>query len=312
MRRLAAFALLAGCTGGIDYAHFPGALEDARCAYYVRCGVATSAAECRAFYGRVAIANTSTDTAVEMGIISYDGDVAQQCLDAYASLSCDTTEHTGDELEVCSGVLTGTLAVGDTCAFDRECESNNCNAPTCTSACCSGTCGAPIVLPSVGQPCNALCAGDAFCGLDQICHAPLPAGAACDVEPCGYGLYCAGRTPTMAGTCKVLPHLGQPCENACAETGATCYAGTCVELALEGDPCTSNAQCSMFYECSGTQCGLFPTLGMPCTTTCYEAAYCDGSTCVAQKPNGSQCVRNDECATHYCGSSSCADVPVCF
>ncbi|HEY5923561.1 MAG TPA: hypothetical protein VIV11_17895 [Kofleriaceae bacterium] len=312
MRCLAAFALLAGCTGGIDYPHFPAALEDARCAYYVRCGVAAGAAECQAYYDRISIANRSTETAVDMSIIIYDGGIAQRCLDAYAALSCDVTELTGDELSICSDVLTGTLAVGDTCAFDRECASNNCSAPACPTSCCSGTCEPAVALPSVGQPCTALCEGDAFCGLDQICHASLPAGAACNAEPCAYGLYCAGRTGTMAGTCRPLPHLGQACENACAEIGATCYAGTCVELALLDDPCTSNAQCSMFYECSSMQCALFPTLGMPCTTTCYEASYCDGTTCVAQKPTGSTCVRNDECASHYCANSACADPPVCF
>ena len=47
-------------------------------------------------------------------------------------------------------------------------------------------------------------------------------------------------------------------------------------------------------------------------THCYEAAYCDGTTCIAQKSNGSTCTRSDECDSHYCGSGTCADLPVCF
>jgi hypothetical protein len=312
MRCLAVFALVAGCSAGIDYDNFANALIDARCSYYVRCGVAATGTECTAFYQRVATDNPSTNAAIEAGLVVYHADVAQDCLDAYAALSCDTTQQSADALTVCNGVLTGTVGAGGTCAFDKECESQNCDVPTCTAACCTGTCGPAMPLPSIGQPCTAFCAGDAYCGADSICHAPLVEGAACTTEPCANGLYCAGRTMTNPGRCKPLPHLGELCEGACAEVGATC-AGSCVPIGIDGDACTSDAQCSMFYQCSGTQCELLPTLGMPCRTTCYEAAYCDGALCVAQKSNGATCTRSDECDSHYCATAgTCADLPVCF
>lgn len=316
MHRLAVFALLAGCSGDIDFAHFPDALTDARCSYFIRCGLVSYASECVAYYKRIAVDNPSTQAAIDMGKTTYHPDVAQACFDAYAALSCDQSQLEGDELDVCNGVLTGNLAIGNTCAFDKECESENCVVPSCQDACCTGTCAAPETLPAVGQPCTALCAGDAYCGLDSICHAPLPQNAACNQEPCAYGLYCAGRTQMMSGTCKPLPKLGMPCETVCAELGAVCYAGSCVEVGLLGDACTSNAQCSSFYECRAMQCSLLPTLGMPCETSCYEAAYCDGNTCVAQKNNGVACVRNDECGSHYCmrsgSTGSCAEPPLCI
>jgi hypothetical protein len=320
MRRAGLFAplfvLLSGCTGGIDYDHFADTLIDARCTYYVRCGVAASGTECTAFYQRVAADNPSTNAAIDAGKILYHADVAQDCLDAYAALSCDTTQQPVDALDICNGVLTGTVAAGGACAFDKECASQSCDVPSCPDACCTGTCGPPSSLPTVGQPCTAFCAGDAYCGADSICHAPLAQGAACTTEPCANGLYCAGRTSTNPGRCEPLPHLGQPCEGACAEIGATCAGGFCVEIGVSGDACTSDAGCSMFYQCNGTACALLPTLGMPCRTSCYEAAYCDGTTCVAQKPNGATCLRSDECQSHYCDSEqvagTCADVPVCF
>jgi len=312
MRRLAVLALFCACTGGVDYAHFDDALIDARCNYYVRCGVAAAVTECQAFYTRTALDTANTQSALDAGKLVYHADTAQACLDAYAGLSCDTTAQTPADLAICTDVLTGTLAEGDNCAFSKECDSNNCVKPTCTSACCTGTCGAAQTLPAIGQPCTAFCADDAYCGIDGMCHAPLGDGAACDTEPCAYGLYCAGRVGTMPGRCRPLPHLGQPCEGACAEAGATCYNAFCVELGLLDDACTANAQCSMFYNCTNSSCALLPTLGMPCTTTCYEAAYCDGTTCIAQKANGSTCVRGDECDSHFCDNSKCADPPVCF
>ena len=77
MRWLAMIALVAGCATNIDYDHFADALIDARCTYFVRCGVATSATECRAFYERVAVANPSTNAALDDGKIEYHADVAQ-------------------------------------------------------------------------------------------------------------------------------------------------------------------------------------------------------------------------------------------
>lgn len=316
MRWLAVFALAtAGCTSGDNYGAFATALTDARCAYYTRCGLVSGGAECRAFYDRMAIDNPSVQAAIDAGALVYHDDAAQACLAAYAGLACDLTEQAPDALAACNEVLTGTLALGDACAFDRECESTACDVPSCTSACCTGTCVAATPLPAAGEPCSALCAGDAFCGLDSICHAPLPENASCTTEPCAYGLYCAGRTMTTAGTCKPLPHLGEPCENACADVGAICSGGRCTAVGLRDDACTSNADCSMYYECIDSACALPPTLGMPCTTSCYEAAYCDGTTCVAQKPAGEPCLRNDECASHYCdgdGGGTCAELPLCI
>ena len=131
MRRLAIIALLSGCSTGIDYDHFADALIDARCAYFVRCGVADSATECQAFYQRVAVDNPSTNAAIDDGKVEYHADVAQACFEAYAALSCDQTLQAGDELDVCNGVLTGTLATDD---YVRSTSSVNRRTAWCRRA----------------------------------------------------------------------------------------------------------------------------------------------------------------------------------
>src|SRR5262245_14639067 len=115
MLRLAVFALLAGCSSGIDFDHFQDALIDARCTYYVRCGLASNGAECTAYFDRIAIENRSVPAAIDGKKVTYHEDVAQACFDAYAALSCDNTQLAGDELEVCNGVLTGNVAMGGDC-----------------------------------------------------------------------------------------------------------------------------------------------------------------------------------------------------
>jgi hypothetical protein len=316
MRRLAVFALIVGCGPSIDFAEFPDALLDARCEYLHRCGVVAKPSDCRAFHDHLAIDNPSPQAAYDAGKLQFHPDTAQACLDAYASLPCDATEQDPDALDVCARAITGVLGIGEACAFDRECASENCDLAPCTSACCTGTCTAPTRLPGVGEPCTALCADDAYCGADDICHAPLPPGAACNFEPCVAGYYCKGQTATTSGTCSPYPHLGEPCETACAEVNATCYNGTCIEYALLGDACISDAQCSGYYQCSSMQCALMPTRGMGCSTACSDDSWCENGVCVAQKANGSTCLRNDECLTHFCQrvgtGGTCTDVPLCI
>jgi hypothetical protein len=313
MRRLAVFAFLAACSSGIDYAHFDDAVIDAECSYYIRCGVVANAAECVADFQRSRTGGASAQAALDTGKIVYHEDAAQDCLDAYAALTCDSTMYTGHDLDACGGVFTGTLAMGESCGFSLECESKNCDKPSCPDACCKGTCAAPTSQPAPGEPCTAFCTDGAYCGIDDVCHAYVTAGGACTgTAPCGFGLYCSGQTQTTPGTCKSLPHLGEACDGSCAEIGAICDAGTCVAIGVLDDPCTSSAQCSSYYECRGSTCSLLPTLGMACTTECYEAAYCEGGTCTAQKANGAACLRNDECKSHDCIGGKCTLAPACF
>lgn len=318
MRCLAVLALLAGCSGGIDMADYRDAVRDAACRYYKRCGAVASDADCRAFFDRLALDDPNPAAAVDMNKLAYAADAAQSCVDAYGKLSCDSTQLTRHELDVCNEVFTGLVKTGSPCGFSTECESGACAKQSCQMACCLGTCVEPTPEPDIGQPCTFACKGDAYCGADSICHERLPQGAACSDEVCAYGLYCRGLTSTTSGACAPIPHLGEPCETECAELGSVC-AGTCVAAGLLGDSCAASA-CSFFYECSAQQCVALPTGGMPCTGACADGFFCQvgtvSSTCVEQLGSGGACMRNDQCLTHYCerigATGTCADVPVCI
>jgi hypothetical protein len=321
MRRLAVFAGFAalaavGCSGDISFGELPGRLLDARCIYFERCGLVSSRDHCLAFYNHFAIDNPSPEAAYKAGKLAYDAALARDCIDAWGALSCDATQQPPGALAVCDDVITGTLAQGETCAFDRECVSDNCVAPSCSMACCPGTCGPELARPGVGDACTSLCVDGAFCNASGTCQALLPRGAACSDEVCTYGLYCEGLTPTTTGTCTPFPHLGDACESYCAEVNAVCLGGRCVAVGVLGDTCTSDAQCSGFYTCTTGTCSLMPTRGMPCTRSCSDASWCNGTTCEAQKPNGSTCARSEECLSHWCertnANGTCTDVPLCF
>jgi hypothetical protein len=318
MRRFAVFAALAtvGCSGEISFGDFPDRMLTARCVYFERCGVTASRDHCLAFYDHFAIDDVSAEAAYEAGKLAYDEALARACIDAFDALPCDGAAQSPDALDVCDDVITGTLAQGETCGFDRECVSDNCVVPSCTEACCTGTCGPELAPPDIGQPCTSLCVEGAFCNTSGTCQALLPQGAACSEEVCTYGNYCKGLTSTTSGTCSPFPHLGEACETICAEVNAVCLGARCVEVGLLGDACSSDAQCAGFYVCTAGSCALMPTRGMPCTRTCSDESFCNGTTCEAQKPNGATCARGEECLSHWCertnATGNCTDVPVCF
>jgi hypothetical protein len=314
MRGALLLLVLAGC-GGIAYEDYPDAIRDANCDYLVRCHAIASTADCRAYYDRFAIESPSLDAALDADKVAYDEDAAQRCIDAYGALSCDETLLADNALAACDDVLTGQLATGQPCGFDAECTSDHCSKPTCTMACCTGACADPIGYPAIGDPCTSLCEDGAFCGADAICHALLPAGAACDpTSLCDAKLYCAGLSAGGSGVCSPLPHEGEACESDCAERGSICIFEKCFAAGLAGDPCDVDGECAEFYTCTGAgTCGDYPALGMECTGRCSGDAYCESGLCVEQKPSGAACMYNDDCATHYCGDDDlCGYPPLCI
>jgi hypothetical protein len=316
MRGALLLILAAGC-GGIAYEDYRDELLDANCRYLVRCRAADTLEDCRAIYEHTQITLTSLNAAVNAGLIHYDEDAAQGCIDAYDALSCDKTRQPAAVFDACSRAFVGQVEVGGACEFDGECGSDRCVVPDCPDQCCPGTCAKALVLPRVGEPCTALCADDAFCAPDSTCHALLPAGAACDnfASLCQPPLQCAGLSTSGSGVCTVLPHEGEACEFMCAETASLCVGGTCKAAGLPGDPCADSNACADLYTCTlDGMCSRYPARGMACTDRCSDDSYCESGTCVAPKPDGEPCSFLDgECASHFCGNGSvCSDPPRCF
>lgn len=311
--RYAVLLLVVGC-GGIAFEDYELELGDARCEYEVRCKAVSNAADCHAYFDPLTIDSPSLPAAVREGIVRYDEDAAQSCVDALASLSCNVTEQL-DALDACDDVYEGTLADGAACGFDLECTSGSCATQSCPDACCPGRCRAARPLPDIDEACSTFCVDGAYCGVDSLCHASLPKGAACDGSTiCAYGLYCAGASTGGSGVCEPMPDDGEPCDGPCAEHGSRCLDAVCQPAGLAGDACATDEDCSDFYSCNSDQrCGSFPGIGMECLGWCSGDAYCNARVCVAKEPNGTGCINNNNCTSNFCDKNyNCADPPLCI
>jgi len=246
-----------------------------------------------------------------------------------AAQSCDLTSRDARTVPLaCDEMFSGSVADGAPCAIDEECASSRCNVSSCPDgSCCTGVCGTTRPRGQVGDACdrNAECL-DGYCDAEHQCHALLAANQECLTDPqCDYGLACIQPSPSIPGTCRVLPQLGEACPYArCAGFGVRCDATShCVALGLVGAPCASPDDCSPYERCDATTrtCTELPTLGMPCDTRCAGEAWCkleseSMGTCMAPQPNGTPCEDSGECVSQNCKPGalfeSCSEYPVCF
>lgn len=306
-------------------------IQQARCEHLARCKLVPDEASCLATT-RPAPPNPSVSSAVAANKITYDGELARQCVDAMASQSCDVTAH--DEHvapDACSKMLVGHVADGETCSLDAECASGTCVLPAeCPDmGCCVGQCRATQAPAAAGGACNMArdCMTGLVCGEDLTCHAPAASGQSCRSDrECSDGLACVGVTD-MPGMCLALPQAGERCPyQRCASENLRCDAATntCIAVGLPGASCPIGGECSLYLECDAAShtCREFPRLGMPCDGTCIDSSFCmlDGSgetgTCVALLATGSPCDGDQQCVSGYCPDGpvfrSCVDLPACF
>lgn len=302
------------------------AAQDAKCTRLVRCGLFASAAACDDYFRTPP--PSSYAPAKAAGKLDFDGEAARQCEDALAAQGCDPTSREVRAVpDACARMFRGHVTDGDPCSFDQECASARCELPACgDGVCCIGMCGPTRPSGHAGDPCDrsAECI-DGYCDADRTCHALVAAGASCaGDEQCDYGLACERASPSLPGSCKKLPKLGELCPyQRCADIGAFCDATShCAALGLPGAPCTAHGDCSSFAECDMTRhvCIDLPTLGMPCDVGCAGEAWCDrenqAGTCEMPVANDTPCDEADKCASQSCKPGpvfdSCQDYPICF
>lgn len=321
------------CSGpSIAFSDLDQELQQARCERLARCGIFPDEASCMTF-SRI-VPDASLAGAVAAHKVSYDGERAKQCVDATAKQSCDLTTHDSHlGLKACSEMYSGTVAGGASCSIDAECASGTCELPALCpeKECCIGTCRAAQSPGKAGASCAKTrdCVDGLACGADKTCHAPGDVGASCGSDrECGDGLGCVGIVGTSPGTCRLLPHAGEPCPYLrCADENVRCddaNTHTCVPFGLPGDPCPMGTECAFGIECEAAtqRCREFPTLGMPCDSACGGDSFCsfEGTstmgTCVAPFANSSPCDGYNQCASFYCEQGpifdSCKDPYVCF
>jgi hypothetical protein len=329
---LLAVATACGQPASVAYQDLEQALQQARCEQLTRCKIFPDEAACMMFSR--ALPNTSIAAAINDHKIDYNGERAKQCVDATAKLSCDQTAHDVHiASSACTDMYVGRVADGDRCFLDAECASGTCEVPTATCpeiGCCAGTCRATRAPGAAGDACTQQrdCRDGLICGHDRTCHAPAAAGVPCQLDrECGDGLACVEASGDIAGTCRALPHAGEPCSfQRCAEQNLRCDPDThlCTPVGLPGDPCPKGIECSIDMECDATThlCREFPTLGMACDGTCIDESYCapgpaggDG-TCLALLPNNQPCDGDQQCVSGFCEDGpvfrGCIDPYVCF
>ena len=320
MRRLVLVAMVAACGGDDDgggpltAADLPGAIVNAACSAYVRCGLVTDVTTCRGLNLDFDF-NPELAAAVEAGTVLFDETEARLCIAQFGE-SCERGRLFNDNAH-CDLAFSGTVATGGACAISAQCLGQLCNVPSCPDACCYGTCSGgytPPPRPRVGESCygSQTCV-DSFCHEETaawICTTYRKLGEVCnESDDCERG-YCTG-------VCTAYPKLGEPCgEMGCGSVGLYCGAGfVCEEYALEGETCGSSKPCSEVYQCTGT-CVLGPRVGEPCPQQqCIDQSYCAPSTsrCTALLPDGSFCTSDNECAGECdTGTMMCVTAPICI
>ncbi len=312
------------------------ALHQARCDHLTRCGTSPDETICLAL-ARLApdlrvVPDVSVQGAIAAHKIRYDGHRASQCVAAIAAQSCEVTAHDVRVLaSACVEMFTGTLAGGERCSIDAECASATCELPgDCPErACCVGSCRAAQAAGAAGAACakDHDCDKGLVCGLSQTCLEPAGQDAPCDLDrDCQDGLACLGVAANVRGACKPLPALHEPCPyQRCGSENLRCddATHTCVTLGVVGDACAKFSDCAFGLACETAShtCRVYPTLGMPCDSTCTGDAFCaiddSGSgTCMPLLANGSPCNGNQQCVSAFCEDGpvfrSCIDPYVCF
>jgi hypothetical protein len=309
MPRAVVLALVLAACGdnlaALPFAELDAARVAAECSRLARCGLFTDEATCLAYFR--ARPDADLAAAIDSGKVLYNPRAAEACIADLAARGCDLTAPDGRALpDSCARMFTGTLDLGEPCAFDAECVSSSCDAPACPrNMCCLGTCASTIPDGECNR--DADCGPDRFCDAPaHTCHALADVGAECTADTqCAYGLGCIGATDLQPGNCRALPHLGERCPyQRCADLGTVCTNGTCVAVGLPGSPCITGADCSPYAHCAAdTQtCANIPVLGEPCNGSCAGEAYCDLETrlCTMPKPNDQPCSASDQCESLYC------------
>jgi hypothetical protein len=284
-------------------------------------------------------------TAVENGRIRYNGNLIEDCLQETTSRSCEALNERSSD--TCDAALDGTVAIGDDCYMDEECEG----AAFCEfSSACPGTCTA---LKGAGATCdrNDQCSSGLECSdATGLCVTPAGAGDRCEggtEPPCSAGLMCLGNDDAAGqpGNCRTISEvfnaqMGETCN---PETGPLCASGlACVVEGIDTtsgqpiwncsspvasgtvcqpgapDPCPTDEFCSFAAMTLEGICRPKPVEGEACAmglggaaTLCAPNLRCDGGTCRERRSLGEPCTEDAVCYSESCVGGGCRDTGGC-
>lgn len=281
--------------------------------------------------------------AIDAGRVNYNSVRVQTCLSDLSAAEC--ADIGGGHLPAsCETAMTGTIAVGDDCALNEECEGQ---AFCRMNASCPGTCTA---LLAAGDPCEQddQCADGLACGANGMCTTNATEGMTCggaNGPECTLGLICAGENQDqgISGECvknadAFIGDLGDECS---LTTGTFCKEGLSCVVTLSGttqtweceaevaadadcklaipDQCPTGQFCTVNPggsppRATGT-CTDLPRAGQDCTewqNLCVSGSVCD-STGLCQPVNriGGVCNDDTECASETCNGTTCVAPDLC-
>lgn len=356
---LAGFTFAVGCgddggSSGPTLDALPPLLAEELCDAYLRClGPATpkglSQDAC------VATNTASIDDgsfqyvqgAVDAGRVRYNGASARACLDALSTSAC-TAIGSGDLPAVCDSAIIGTIAIGDPCAIDEECEGD---AFCMMGTTCPGTCTA---LRAAAETCkdDDECADGLSCSATGRCTTKATAGTVCggaNGPECALGLICAGEDKDMgvSGECTAISEVfvGDVGDTCSLTDGTFCKEGVSCAATITGSGATTmvvwaceaelaaNADCKLAIpdQCPADQfCdvnpeGTVPTFAGTCTNlpragqecSAWQKVCADGTVCdkdgICQPINriGGACNDESQCASATCNGTTCVAPELC-
>lgn len=305
---LVTVVLASGCGGGsggdgIGINDLNDELRATICAGQVDCGFYPDTATCLESLG---FDLDQLVAEVQAGIIGYDGDKAQECLDSQAAFECTIFGEDSVESPACDETFTGTIPLGGECVTDQSCAGlASCDGGD-QEMCTTGMCVADEAEPAdaqEGESCaEADCAQGLRCDDAERCVALAGPGEACaQFNHCVSGYICDLGPDLTPGTCVKLPTTGETCDPA---FGGPSFGGrfscllitdycdpsdtTCKGKLEPGEACGVGLEnaCVEYAECVEATCVAYPGLGDSCVVdsdlNCLGSLECQNGTCTAQ------------------------------
>ena len=281
---IAALGAMACGGGAPSLDELPDEALGSLCEGQVRCGQFPDVETCKASI-EIDLDSAGLQEDVDNGIVDYDGDAAERCLDLFGSLFTCEVQITGERLqelnEVCESIFEGSVPVGGACTEDEQCEGleASCDVDDCPDECCMGTCGPgePELIAEIGESCeSARCVSGAYCeGETTSCAARVAVGGACgDFDACVDGALCDLDFGSGMGTCRALSAPGETCD----PEGV--FGISCLRLDNFCDPVEliCAARLDVGASCPAGQ------------SSCVGYAECEDGTCTARPGPGESCV----------------------
>jgi hypothetical protein len=335
--------------GGISFQAFCEDQLSMWCDYYVRCGIAESAATCESALEYVVeqflgTADLCVDlrSAIRDGRLAYHPEHAAACQETIRrAFTCEVLPDF-TAIPACQATLEGKVVRNGSCFIHEECGA----ADYCTGQddSCPGTCqsrkGVGELAHGDDRECKAgLYAYPSLSG--ATCQAPAQPGASCaqiddggPLQQCTSGYFCS----TTTERCTALGNVNAACltTEECAGN-LECRAERCQPLVGIDGACSlsGDATCKLGLTCDSLTldepgaCVPVGAAGAGCWTefdcTQPTGLYCSGAdsdlptrgVCATRKAEGTACEATDECdlslfcstSTHVCEGRKTVGTP---